>query len=58
MNQTSREAEQAVEQSRTHRLADRFRGFLPVVVDVEAGGLTLGPTAVAEAPAPLPAIAH
>ena len=48
MNQTSREAEQAVEQSRTHRLADRFRGFLPVVVDVETGGFNAATDALLE----------
>ena len=31
-----------------HRISDRFRGFLPVVVDVETGGFIAGTDAILE----------
>ena len=36
-----------------HRIADRFRGFLPVVIDVETGGFNAGTDAILEIAATL-----
>ena len=39
--------------SETHRISERFRGFLPVVIDVETGGFNAGTDAVLEIAASL-----